>query len=43
MEDLKILPARFGAEAGLLGAGAMAMDEFMGMGDVYKRQTSSRV
>ncbi|MEZ3489520.1 ROK family protein [Akkermansia muciniphila] len=32
MEDLRILPARFGAEAGLLGAGAMAMDEFMGLG-----------
>lgn len=32
MEELKILPARFGAEAGLLGAGAMAMDEFMGLG-----------
>ena len=32
MEELKILPARFGAEAGLLGAGAMAMDEFLGQG-----------
>lgn len=32
MEDLKILPARFGAESGLLGAGAMALDEFMGQG-----------
>ena len=32
MEELQILPARFGAEAGLLGAGAMAMDEFMGLG-----------
>jgi|GEM_PF-1382920 len=31
-EELKILPARFGAEAGLLGAGAMAMDEFLGQG-----------
>lgn len=40
MEDLQILPARFGTEAGLLGAGAMAMDEFMGMGvlEYFKNQ-----
>ena len=44
MEDLKILPARFGAEAGLLGAGAMAMDEFMGMGilERFKNQKSTQ-
>ncbi len=44
MEDLKILPARFGAEAGLLGAGAMAMDEFMGMGilERFKDQKSTQ-
>ena len=40
MEDLVILPARFGSEAGLLGAGAMAMDEFMGHGvlERFKRK-----
>ena len=44
MEDLKILPARFGAEAGLLGAGAMAMDEFMGLGilERFKNQKSTQ-
>jgi len=44
MEDLKILPARFGVEAGLLGAGAMAMDEFMGMGilERFKDQKSTQ-
>ena len=44
MEDLKILPARFGAEAGLLGAGAMAMDEFLGMGilERFKNQKSTQ-
>lgn len=40
MEELNILPARFGSEAGLLGAGAMAMDEFMGLGvlERFKRR-----
>ena len=40
MEDLVILPARFGSEAGLLGAGAMAMDEFLGHGvlERFKRE-----
>ena len=40
MEDLVILPARFGSEAGLLGAGAMAMDEFLGYGvlERFKRE-----
>ena len=40
MEELKILPARFGSESGLLGAGAMAMDEFTGKGvlDRFKRE-----
>ena len=44
MEDLKILPARFGPSAGLLGAGAMAMDEFMGMGilERFKDQKSTQ-
>lgn len=36
MEDLKIVPARFGAEAGLLGAGTMALDEFMGLGELER-------
>lgn len=45
MEELKILPARFGAEAGLLGAGAMAMDEFLGLGvlERFKKQEVSPI
>lgn len=45
MEELQILPARFGAEAGLLGAGAMAMDELMGLGvlERFKRHEVSKV
>lgn len=45
MEELKILPARFGAEAGLLGAGAMAMDEFLGLGvlERFKKQEVSQI
>lgn len=45
MEELKILPARFGAEAGLLGAGAMAMDEFLGLGvlERFKKQEISPI
>lgn len=44
MEELNILPARFGAEAGLLGAGAMAMDEFLGLGvlERFKKQGVSK-
>lgn len=40
MKELNILPARFGSEAGLLGAGAMAMDEFRGEGilERFKRK-----
>lgn len=40
MEDLVILPARFGSEAGLLGAGRHAMDEFLGHGvlERFKRE-----
>lgn len=33
-EELVILPAHFGAEAGIIGAGAMAMDEFNGKGEL---------
>lgn len=33
-DELLILPAHFGAEAGIIGAGAMAMDEFNGKGEL---------
>ena len=33
-EDLNIQFARFGSEAGLIGAGAMALDEYLGLGEL---------
>ncbi|MEG1258043.1 MAG: ROK family protein, partial [Akkermansia sp.] len=33
-EELLILPAYFGTESGLIGAGAMALDELQGKGEL---------
>ncbi len=35
-QELVLLPARFGSEAGLIGAGAMAVDEILGLGELER-------